>query len=48
MKPTNELFELIRSLNGSEKRYFKINASKQKGNKNYIKLSVFFKVFFDL
>ncbi|MBK8551831.1 MAG: hypothetical protein IPL53_12500 [Ignavibacteria bacterium] len=38
MKPTKELFELIKSLSGSEKRYFKLNASLQKGNKNYIKL----------
>ena len=38
MKPTNELYDLIRSLSGSEKRYFKLNAAKQKGNKNYIKL----------
>lgn len=38
MKPTNELYDLIRSLTGSEKRYFKLNTAKQKGNKNYIKL----------
>ena len=38
MKPTSELYDLIRSLTGSEKRYFKLNAAKQKGNKNYIKL----------
>lgn len=38
MKPTSELFELIKSLTRNEKRYFKINTSKQKGTKNYIKL----------
>ncbi|HMS33198.1 MAG TPA: hypothetical protein PKC91_03855 [Ignavibacteria bacterium] len=38
MKPTQELYDLIKSLTGSEKRYFKLNASKQKGNKNYLKL----------
>jgi len=38
MKPTNELYDLIRSLTGSEKRYFKLNAAKQKGNKIYLKL----------
>ncbi len=38
MKPTNELYDLIRTLTGSEKRYFKLNAAKQKGNKIYIKL----------
>ncbi|MEP7147227.1 MAG: hypothetical protein ABI792_09500 [bacterium] len=38
MKPTTELFDLIKSLSRSEKRYFKLNASVQKGNKNYLKL----------
>lgn len=38
MKPTSELYELIKSLSGSEKRFIKLNASKLKGNKNYIKL----------
>ncbi len=38
MKPTKELFDLIKSLSGSEKRYFKLTASLQKGNKNYLKL----------
>lgn len=38
MKPTKELYDLIKSLTGSEKRYFKLHASKQKGNKNYLKL----------
>jgi len=36
MKPSTELFELIKSLTASEKRHFKLNASLQKGNKNYI------------
>lgn len=38
MKPKQELFDLIKSLTGSEKRYFKLSASLQKGNKNYLKL----------
>jgi len=38
MKPSTELFELIKSLTASEKRHFKLNASLQKGNKNYIRL----------
>ena len=38
MKPTRELFELIKSLSGSEKRFIKLNAAKLKGSKNYIKL----------
>ena len=38
MKPSNELYDLIKSLTGSEKRYFRLNASKQKGNKNYLNL----------
>lgn len=38
MKPTSELFDLIKSLTPSEKRYFKLNVSLQKGNKNYLKL----------
>ena len=38
MKPTKELFDIIKSMTGSEKRYFKLSASMQKGNKNYIKL----------
>jgi len=36
MKPTTELFDLIKSLTANEKRYFKLNASFQKGNKNYL------------
>ncbi|MEO8664480.1 MAG: hypothetical protein ABI462_03200 [Ignavibacteria bacterium] len=38
MKPTTELFDLIKSLSRSEKRYFTLGASVQKGNKNYLKL----------
>jgi hypothetical protein len=38
MMPSNELYDLVKSLTGSEKRYFRLNASKQKGNKNYLKL----------
>src|SRR6188768_108445 len=38
MKPSGNLFDLIRSLNKSEKRYFMMYASLQKGSKNYLKL----------
>ncbi|HET6245826.1 MAG: hypothetical protein H0V01_12225 [Bacteroidetes bacterium] len=38
MKPTNELFYLIKSLTKSEKRYFKLYSSLQSGEKNYLKL----------
>lgn len=38
MKPSAELFSLIKSLSPSEKRYFKLDTSLQKGNKNYLKL----------
>lgn len=38
MNPTNELFELVKSLNSSEKRYFKLSASLQRGYKNYVRL----------
>ncbi|RPI18849.1 MAG: hypothetical protein EHM58_03705 [Ignavibacteriae bacterium] len=38
MKPSNDLFDLIKSLTKSEKRYFKLFASMQKGSKNYVKL----------
>ena len=38
MKPSKELFDLIKSMSGSEKRYFKLNVSHQKGNKNYLVL----------
>lgn len=38
MKPSTELFRLIKSLSKSEKRYFKLTSSLQTGEKNYIKL----------
>lgn len=38
MKPSRELYDLIKSMSGSEKRYFKLNVSLQKGSKNYLKL----------
>lgn len=38
MKPTTELFDLIKSLTKSEKRFFKLSSSLQAGEKNYIRL----------
>ncbi|MCC7331238.1 MAG: hypothetical protein IT232_01410 [Flavobacteriales bacterium] len=38
MKPSTELFQLIKSLTKSEKRYFKLSSTLQSGEKNYIKL----------
>ncbi|MBE7442851.1 MAG: hypothetical protein KFKLKKLM_00552 [Flavobacteriales bacterium] len=38
MKPSTELFQLIKSLSKSEKRYFKLSSSLQSGEKNYLKL----------
>ena len=38
MKPSDELFYLIKSLTKSEKRYFKLSSSLQQGEKNYVKL----------
>ena len=38
MKPSNELFHLIKSLTKSEKRFFKLSSSIQSGDKNYFKL----------
>jgi len=38
MKPSNELFHLIKSLTKSEKRFFKLSSSIQAGDKNYFKL----------
>ncbi len=38
MKPSRELFDLIKSMSGSEKRYFKLSVSLQKGSKNYLTL----------
>lgn len=38
MKTSGELFQLIKSLNKSEKRYFKLNSTLHKGDKKYIML----------
>ena len=38
MKPSTELFELIKSMTTQEKRYFKLAASLQRGDKKYIQL----------
>lgn len=38
MKPSSELFNLIRSLSKSEKRFFKLSSALQSGEKNYLKL----------
>lgn len=38
MSKNDNLFQLIRSLNANEKRYFKLFANLQKGNKHYISL----------
>lgn len=38
MKPSTELFDLIKSLSKSEKRYFKLLSSLQSGDKNYLRL----------
>ncbi|QQR87578.1 MAG: hypothetical protein IPJ76_04955 [Flavobacteriales bacterium] len=38
MKPSTELHDLIRSLNKSEKRFFKLHSTLQSGPKNYIKI----------
>jgi hypothetical protein len=38
MKPSTELFDLIKSLTKSEKRFFKLNSSLQSGDKNYLKI----------
>jgi hypothetical protein len=38
MKPSIELFNLIKSLTKSEKRFFKLNSSLQTGEKNYLKI----------
>jgi hypothetical protein len=37
-RQTNDLFTLIRSLSGSEKRHFKLQASLYKGEKGYLRL----------
>ena len=38
MKPSGELFKLIKSLSKSEKRFFKLSSTLQSGEKNYLKL----------
>jgi hypothetical protein len=38
MKPSNELFELVNSLNKNEKRYFRLYCSQQKSGKVYTEL----------
>lgn len=38
MKPSDELFNLIKSLSKSEKRFFKLNSSLQRGDKNYVRI----------
>ncbi len=38
MKPSTELFDLIRSLTKSEKRFFKLHSSLQSGDKNYLRV----------
>ncbi|MGY6561063.1 MAG: hypothetical protein ACXITV_03045 [Luteibaculaceae bacterium] len=38
MKPSTELFDLIKSLTKSEKRFFKLSSSLQSGDKNYLKI----------
>ena len=38
MKPSIELFKLIKSLSKSEKRFFKMSSSLQSGDKNYLKI----------
>jgi hypothetical protein len=38
MKANSELFDLVKTLNKNEKRYFRLQTSLQKGSKNYIML----------
>lgn len=38
MKPSTELFKLVKSLTKSEKRFFKLSSSLQSGDKNYLKI----------
>jgi len=38
MKPSTELFKLVKSLSKSEKRFFKLSSSLQSGDKNYLKV----------
>ncbi|MFT6844853.1 MAG: hypothetical protein ACJAUV_001041 [Flavobacteriales bacterium] len=41
MKPSDELFNLIKSLTKTEKRFFKLQSSLQSGDKNYLKIFSF-------
>ena len=36
MKANSELFDLVKTLNKNEKRYFRLQTSLQKGSKNYL------------
>ena len=38
MKASTELFDLVKSLTKSEKRFFKLTSSLQSGEKNYLKI----------
>ena len=38
MKPSAELFDLVKSLSKSEKRFFKLSSSLQTGEKNYLQI----------
>lgn len=38
MKPSTELFDLIKSLTKSEKRFFKLHSALQSGDKNYLRV----------
>jgi len=38
MKPSNELFMLVKSLSKSEKRFFKLSSTIQAGDKNYLRI----------
>jgi tetratricopeptide (TPR) repeat protein len=38
MRPSKELYDLIKSLTKSEKRFFKLTSSIQRGDKNYMKI----------
>lgn len=38
MKPTTELFDLVKSMTKSEKRFFKLSSTLQSGEKNYIRI----------
>ena len=38
MKPSTELFDLVKSLSKSEKRFFKLHSALQSGEKNYLRI----------